>query len=120
DVCWIAMVLWALVWLGRRHPYLASVAFGTALAFKAFAALALPLFALAVFLYWGGALPRTCPVAGAERGRATGPAGDHHAAVLCPEPEGVPDGHGSLQHRHHQWWLLHFRVRLLRAPARAS
>src|SRR5207245_10088067 len=54
DVCWIAMVLWALVWLGRRHPYLASVAFGTALAFKAFAALALPLFALAVFLYWGG------------------------------------------------------------------
>jgi hypothetical protein len=28
------------------------VAFGTALAFKAFAALALPLFALAIFLYW--------------------------------------------------------------------
>ena len=56
DVCWIAMVLWALVWLGRRYPYLASVAFGTALALKAFAALALPLFALAVFLYWGGRL----------------------------------------------------------------
>ena len=54
DVCWIAMVLWALVLLGRRRPYLACLAFGTALAFKAFAALALPLFGLAVLLYWGG------------------------------------------------------------------
>jgi hypothetical protein len=56
DVCWIAMVLWSLVFIGRRLPYLACVAFGTALAFKAFATLALPLFALAVFLYWGGSL----------------------------------------------------------------
>lgn len=54
DVCWIAMVLWALVLVGRRRPQLACLAFGTALAFKAFAALAVPLFALTVFIYWGG------------------------------------------------------------------
>ena len=54
DACWIAMMLWALVLLGRRRPHLACLAFGMALAFKAFAALALPLFGLAVLLYWGG------------------------------------------------------------------
>ncbi len=41
------------VLLGRRRPYLACAAFGTALAFKPFAALALPLFAIAVFIRWG-------------------------------------------------------------------
>ncbi len=49
DVCWIAALLWGLVFLGRRRPALAGLAFGTAAAFKPFAVLALPFLLVALW-----------------------------------------------------------------------
>ncbi len=52
DVCWLAMVLWGLVLLARRHPVAGSLFFGLAIAFKPFAIFAIPFLALALWLHW--------------------------------------------------------------------
>ena len=52
DVCWLAMLLWGLVLLARRHPVAACLFFGLAIAFKPFAVLTIPFLALALWLQW--------------------------------------------------------------------
>ncbi len=54
DLCYIALLLVGLALLARGHPVAACLAFGTAAALKPFAALALPLILITLWLRWQG------------------------------------------------------------------
>lgn len=54
DLCMVAMLLVSLALLARGHPLWASLALGTAAAFKPFALLVLPFLLLAIWLYQPG------------------------------------------------------------------
>jgi hypothetical protein len=54
DLSYIALLLLGLALLSRDHPVLASLFFGIATALKPFAALAVPLVVMTLWLRWGG------------------------------------------------------------------
>ena len=58
DICMAAMLLVSLALLARGHPLWASLALGTAAAFKPFAVFVLPFLLLAVWLRWPGRVGR--------------------------------------------------------------
>ncbi len=54
DLSYISLLLLGLALLSRDRPVLASLVFGTAAALKPFAALAVPLVVITLWLRWGG------------------------------------------------------------------